>query len=95
MEHEKFINEDGLKNLRGHVNPSVIRNPSSGEYEIHWTCPFCKDKLYMSAVEYLVNYTIEDGRTGFAHCEGADYAIILPKLLPKDFFKNVPHHMVQ
>jgi hypothetical protein len=92
MKESNFLDGDGLKNLRGRVTPQIVELPG-GEFEIHWTCPFCKDNLYMNAVEYLVNYTIEDGRTGFAHCEGADYAIVLPKLLPEGFWTKVPHRM--
>ena len=92
MMDSKFINEDGLKNIRGRVTPRIVDVPG-GEFELHWTCPFCKEALYMSAVEYLVNYTIEDGRTGFAHCNGVDYAIILPRLLPEGFWTKVQHHM--
>lgn len=83
----KFISEDGLKNLAGRVTPKIV---DQGDwYALQWECPFCSEQLAMDAVEFMTDFVIEDGRTGFAHCIGRDYAVIVPRLLPDDFWTKV------
>lgn len=94
MMHSKFIDPEGLKNLRGRVNAAVVNIPDAG-WEVHWVCPMCHENMYLCAIEFIVNYTIEDARTGFAHCNGVDYAIILPRLLPEGFWEHLPARVKQ
>lgn len=87
MQPTKFINEDGLKNLTGRVTPTFVDQGTY--YTLEWKCPFCHEHLTMEALEFLTELVIEDGRTGFAHCMGRDYAVIVPRLLPPDIWAKM------
>lgn len=85
------IPERGLLNVRGRVTPAVVE--IEDHYEVHWVCPECHENIFIDAMEFVVNWTIEDGRTAFGHCSGRDYAIILPKLLPVKFWEKYPRSL--
>ena len=80
MMDTKFLPVGWEQQIAGTVSGYFVKD--HGEWLLQWTCPFCHDIMTINAVEFMVNFSIEDARTGFAHCSGADYRIIAPKKLP-------------
>lgn len=89
----RMIPTEGLDCVTGSVQARYV--DLGPHFIIVWNCPFCREQISMDAVEYMIDFCIEDARTALAHCSeipgDPNYAIIAPKLMPEGLAKLFGH----